>query len=133
MNLALALYLVNVSGSLHAVAWGLFWLTAIGFGISSFIIAAMCAEPCTESAKQTAKSFAKKVYGKWWVLMLFFIGAAFLPSKQTSYQILAAYGVQKVAENPNVQAIAGSSLKLLEKTISKYLEEEEQPKKSDSK
>ena len=45
------------------------------------------------------------------------------PSKETSYAMLAAYGVQTVAESEQVQEVAGKSLRVLEKYMDDYLEE----------
>ena len=54
--------------------------------------------------------------------VLFAIGF-FSPSKETSYAMLAAYGVQTVAESEQVQEVAGKSLKVLEKYMDDYLVE----------
>lgn len=51
------------------------------------------------------------------------------PSKETSYAMLAAYGVQTVAESDQVQEVAGKSLKVLEKYMDDYLEQT--PEKSE--
>ena len=51
-----------------------------------------------------------------------------VPSKSTGYKMLAAYGVTEAytaaQESDKVQAIAGKSLKVLEKAMDSYLDEE---------
>lgn len=47
----------------------------------------------------------------------------FMPSKETSYKMLAAYGVEKVAENPDVRRLAGKSLDVLEKAMDSYIKD----------
>lgn len=56
----------------------------------------------------------------WWCMPLA-IAFLFTPNKDTMYTILAAYGVQQVAENENVQEFAGKSLDVLEKAMDEYL------------
>lgn len=51
--------------------------------------------------------------------------ANLLPSKESAYIMLAAYGVEKVIDNPQVQELAGNSLKVLDKAMKDYLEESE--------
>lgn len=60
---------------------------------------------------------------------------ALMPSKDTAYLILGAYGVQTVAEtvgqNKEVQEIGKSTLKLVNSAIEKYQKEiEDKPEKS---
>lgn len=55
------------------------------------------------------------------VICIIFIGL--LPSKEGAYSMLAAYGVQTVAQNERVQELAGQSLDLLENYMRKYNEE----------
>jgi flagellar basal body-associated protein FliL len=67
---------------------------------------------------------AKKPYKYFCV----FVGVIFLyynlvPSKETVYKMLAAYGVEKVAENPDVRRLAGRSLDVLEKAMDSYVKD----------
>ena len=63
---------------------------------------------------------------KWSIIGLpsLLLVASFLPSKSTMYTMAAAYGVQSVAENPNVQRVAGKSLQVLEDKLDEYLKAE---------
>lgn len=49
-----------------------------------------------------------------------------MPPKDTAMHMLAAYGVQEVVTNPEVQKFAGNSIKVLEKAMGDYLKEEEE-------
>ena len=53
------------------------------------------------------------------------VGNLLVPSKDTMYTMLAAYGVQTAAESENVQQFAGKSLEVLEKAMDEYLEDGE--------
>lgn len=47
-----------------------------------------------------------------------------MPPKDTAMHMLAAYGVQEVVTNPEVQKFAGNSMKVLEKAMADYLKDE---------
>ena len=72
------------------------------------------------------------------LLLVFGFGSLFnalMPSKNTAYLMLGAYGVQTVAEtvgqNKEVQEIGKSTLKLVNSAIEKYQKEiEDKPEKS---
>jgi len=51
--------------------------------------------------------------------------ANLVPDKETSYVLLAAYGVQEIASNDKVQELGGKSLEVLEKAMNEYLKESE--------
>lgn len=60
-------------------------------------------------------------------ILVVMVGVVFLaPDKETSYTMLAAYGVSEayevVSENENVQRIATKSLSVIEKHIDSYME-----------
>lgn len=52
-----------------------------------------------------------------------FLYGALMPSKDTAYKMLAAYGVTEIAQNEEVQKIGGKSLAVLEKAMDEYLGE----------
>lgn len=126
MSLALIIYFISVSASLHSLAWILMLGMCAGHALGLLVWFASQDESGT--VKEQMQNFAKRIFGLWWVTILAFIFSVFAPSKELAYQMLAAYGVQQVAENPQVQSIAGNSLKLLEQTVSKYLDDEETAK-----
>ncbi len=59
------------------------------------------------------------------ITVLLFLFSFFAPNKDTAYKMLAAYGVTEAyaaaQESDKVQAIAGKSLKVLEKALDDYL------------
>lgn len=59
------------------------------------------------------------------ILGFYVVYTVFVPSKDTSYKMLAAYGVEQVAENPDVKRLAGKSLEVLEKAMDEYTKKEE--------
>lgn len=60
-----------------------------------------------------------------WLFPLVGLLAIALPSKNTYYTMLAAYGVEYVATSERVVDMADNSFQLLEQTIGSYLEEVE--------
>ena len=48
----------------------------------------------------------------------------FIPSKDTAYKMLAAYGVTELATNEHVQQYGTKALKVLDKAMGEYLGEE---------
>lgn len=58
-----------------------------------------------------------------WCCIPLVVASLLVPDKDTMYTILAAYGVQEVAENEDVQEFAGKSLDVLEKAMDEYLAE----------
>ena len=77
-----------------------------------------------EDEKENFKVIAKKTKHSVW----FIVAAVLLPSKDTAYQMLAAYGVQEAyvtaTESGEVQRIASKSLKLIEATLDEHIKEE---------
>jgi len=49
--------------------------------------------------------------------------ASMIPDKTTSYQMLAAYGVQKVVENPQAQSLASDGVDVLKALMEKAKKE----------
>lgn len=77
---------------------------------------------------ETSEGLRKIPFGKIVIFssLIMFVGN-FIPSKQTAYLMLGAYGVQTVAEtvgkNKEVQKIGRSTLKLVNSAIEKYQKE----------
>ena len=55
-------------------------------------------------------------------IIIWFV-ACMIPDKTTSYQMLAAYGVQKVVENPQAQALASDGVDVLKALMEKAKKE----------
>ena len=62
------------------------------------------------------------------ITVFLFLFSFFVPSKDTVYRMLAAYGVAEAysaaKDSDKVQAIAGKSLKVIEKALDDYLNKE---------
>jgi hypothetical protein len=68
--------------------------------------------------------FRRSSYISFSIASICIIISLLAPSQKTMYMILAAYGVENIAANEQVQATASKSLMLIEKTISEYLEKD---------
>lgn len=86
------------------------------------------------------KKFWKNTF--FWTLPIFIVGSILntvLPSKDTAYKMLAAYGVQETVEaaskSEDVKRIASKSLTLIEKSIDDYnkaLDKKDEPVDNES-
>lgn len=139
MELALVIYFIELMSKLSIMDFGFMvgtYALVVCFGtlIIGFIWG-LIMERSLEQIKETFipykkffTSATKWVFGLYFLLSIFSFLA---PSKETSYTMLAAYGVQSVATNTEVQQVAGKSLKVLERYMDEYLEEsQDDPEKS---
>lgn len=71
------------------------------------------------------KGYIELVHKKRYVFLpvVCFFLAGLIPDKETSYVMLAAYGVESIASNDKVQELGGKSLEVLEKAMDSYLKE----------
>jgi hypothetical protein len=94
-------------------------------GISSFIYGA------AEDQMEKVKAAWAKGYSIWKKPLIIYFSIYFVvstlsflaPDRETSYTMLAAYGVQSAMESVQLQGVASKSLQLLEARIGEYLEE----------
>lgn len=107
----LALMVLTISG----IAWA---LTTI---FSAQDDGSKDAEVCRALKKPVGRIFIYSL-SVWFVFML-------VPDKTTSYQMLAAYGVQKVVENPKAQELASDGVDVLSALMKKAKTELEQKTK----
>jgi hypothetical protein len=89
----------------------------VGFGLLALFLAkVICA---VENKPEFYKSL--------WPLKVFLFVSIplifFIPNKDTAYKMLAAYEVQSIIENPEVQKLGGKSLDVLNKAMDEYLQE----------
>ena len=127
MNFATFIYLAGTVGGVKPTLEIVLVLGGFALVLSPMIIL-MLTDMLTNSyeAEQSARKSSFKVvrYAAvvWTVLLLTY---PFVPSTKTIYTMAAASGVEAVAKNPDVQKLAGSSLKVLEKKMQEYLNEKE--------
>lgn len=112
MNLALVIYVVTVLSNLSVLGTILIFTSLVIL----LILGLACGfgewrEGCVATFKCSVATLAVGI-----------LLSVFLPSPETSYKIIAAYGAQTVAENPEVQEILGRSVDILKLTLSQYKE-----------
>jgi|TARA_R110000796_G_scaffold66105_2_gene152331 hypothetical protein len=59
------------------------------------------------------------------IWMILFLYAWIVPSKDTAYKMLAAYGVTELAQNEQAQKLGGKSLEVLNAAMDNYLKSKE--------
>ena len=122
MELAALIYFIDVFCGEHdgftasLVAGVILWIVGK-------ILYALCSNPeCADSVGY------RKMYISVWPLKTFIVLSLvfvwLLPTKDTAYKMLAAYGVQSIVTNPEVQKLGGKSLDVLNKAMDEYLQED---------
>lgn len=128
MNFATFIYLAGTVGGVKSTLEIVLVLGGFALVLLSPVVILMLEDMPTSSyeAEQSARKSSFKVvrYAAvvWAVLLLIY---PFVPTTKTIYTMAAASGVEAVAKNPDVQKLAGSSLKVLEKKMQEYLNEKE--------
>jgi hypothetical protein len=125
MELALIIYLVSLVDSVNNLAVAFVILFFVAVSVSPFAWMVFDTNGDADKFWPMSKRcfLAVRAYLIAAILIL-----VFLPSEKTAYTMLAAYGVQHVAENPQVQELAGDSLKVLNKAMKEYLADDEPAK-----
>lgn len=125
MNLAMMIYFIDVICGGHPGLGLITFFTALawlfGFAISIVI-------QLDEDVKHEGSQKFMSIYRSMWPLKTFVIVmvalSVVLPNKDTAYKMLAAYGVESIVTNPEVQKLGGKSLDVLNKAMDEYLQEE---------
>lgn len=122
MELVFLVYLISLFDSLHAgyvIIVAALMLLAIGicYGIGSDF------DRDSEMRKRWEGRGERglKIWG--YLIPILFVLTFLAPNKETSYTMLAAYGVQTVSEAPEVREVMGKSVQVLEKYMDNYLGE----------
>jgi hypothetical protein len=132
-SLVWIIYLIDTLDKIALPGYGTFF-TVILFGYLAYFMKCLVIngllgeEREQEVARKMQIPFAS--WG-WRILVVLLFGVCtvghifntMLPTKDTAYKMLAAYAVQEIAENEDVQRIGGKSLLLVERTIEKYIDE----------
>ena len=112
MNLPLVIYLIGLADSLKCIT-----LTLSLFGILSLFYYFLCYE---ELSKLPVFKAVNRIYC---AITIVCIVGFIVPSKETAYTMLAAYGVQEALQTDEAKRIGSKSFQLLEQTLNKYIEE----------
>lgn len=159
MELAFIIYLIDNITSMKGSFWGFGDMVGMLLVFSivtafALMVIFMSTDPDLaygDSAKEKrladrekylsmVKKFWKNTF--FWTLPIFIVGSILntvLPSKDTAYKMLAAYGVQETVEaaskSEDVKRIASKSLTLIEKSIDDYnkaLDKKDEPVDNES-
>ena len=136
MTLAMIVYLLSVIPKISAVCFFLLFLVSIaylGFGIGAATkidVYGYYGEDKKEvkEGRSTLKMLRQKV----WIPFTLLAIAVLAPGRETLYTMVAAYGVEKVVENPVAQDLAGDGVEVLKAWMAKAKKDlsEDEPKKS---
>ena len=129
MALAFAIYMIGILHSIDSGGWvfalliGMFIYTGIKVGIKLHSRDATS----KQEDERDFYTYSGKCVTNFAIVFTCAIAATWLaPDKETSYTMLAAYGLSEAyefaSENEDVQRIATKSLKLIEKHIDEYTE-----------
>ena len=122
MSLVTIIYLIE---TLPALAGSfvvfLIWCSVLGYVVASVVCASIKLEDSSITPMcETLTGFRGLVY----TVIVFLMLLQFIPSQDTGYKMLAAYGVETIASNDDVQKFAGKSLQVIEKAMASYLTEQ---------
>ena len=126
MELALLIYAIGILNSFGGLFGWLAVVTAFILPIYLALEAMFMADnpPTDEEAKEIKKRVTKNAKIGIGCFVLLCSLNILLPDEETSYTMLAAYGVQEVVTNEKVQNVASDSVALIEQEIGEYLEKE---------
>lgn len=137
MELAFVIYLIDNITALKDHIFGLsdfIFLTILVLGclvtgVGALVVFALMEMPVNKFKESVIYTFYKKLVKSWFYIFLpmCLLGSVFnivLPSKDTAYKMLAAYGLQETVEaaskSEDVKRLARKSLSLIEKSIDDY-------------
>lgn len=135
MSLALIVYLIAVIPKIGAAAWMTLMLVGILYLImtisSSVDLDVYGGYGEEHSSVKKARSTRKLMRNKLWIPFTLLFVAVLVPSKETLYTMAAAYGVEKLVDNPVAQDLASDGVDVLKQLMAKAKRElaEEAPKK----
>lgn len=131
MELAFVIWAVSVIPAIAGPVsfFGLFIvLFCAGLCIFASVVSKTSSSDSDKNEAKVVREITSKILK--WTVPIWFI-AILVPDKTTSYQMLAAYGVQKVVENETTQVLASDGVDVLKALMAKAKRElaEETPKK----
>lgn len=125
MSFAAYVYFIDLLGKFNAMAgtFSLFGAVLLVIGGAAGYMAVDGGYGDTSGKKQKLFRILRRGAFVWAISLALFI---ITPDKPTLYTMVAANQVQVIAENPDVQKLAGSSLKVIEKKMQEYLAADEE-------
>ena len=116
MSLPIIIYLIGIFETLIGVFIGIcgVLVVVIPFSLCIYSDAGLDEKETRSIALRVCLGAIKALVCSVFILII-------LPSEDTSYKILAAYGVEAIATSQTAQNLAPKSLELLELTIDKHL------------
>lgn len=131
MNLALIVYFIGVlSTEGYLFGWGIaLCILIIGIRMVATINIYEASRSHREVAEELLNSISKITKPILITAVVMVIYGFFMPSKETAYTMLAAYGVETAVTNPNVQRVASKSLEVLESYMDEYQKSKKEPSK----
>ena len=152
MELAFVIYLIDNIAALKDHIFGLsdfIFLTTLVLGclvtgVGALVVFALMEMPVNKFKESVIYTSYKKLVKSWFYIFLpmCLLGSVFnivLPSKDTAYKMLAAYGLQETVEaaskSEDVKRLARKSLSLIEKSIDDYtkaLDKKDEPVDNES-
>lgn len=137
MEFAFVIYLIDSVSSLKGSFWGL--SDGLGMMVLAGLVTAACTVIyCVATERDNSSDvieivhivLKKYISVSRWFIPLFVIGSllnTFLPTTETAYKMLAAYGVQETVQaaskSDEIKRIASKSLSLVENAIDNYEKE----------
>lgn len=123
MSLALIVYLISVIPKIGAACLVILTLVSIFYLISltssSVDLDVYGRYGEDDPNVKKAKSLRKLLFNKLWIPIVLLFVAVVTPSKETLYTMVAAYGVEKVVQNPIAQDIASDGVDVLKQLMAK--------------
>jgi glucan phosphoethanolaminetransferase (alkaline phosphatase superfamily) len=124
MSFAMLIYFIDVICGSHMFLGFLTFFLGMAwvFGFAMSIVAKV-----DTTAGEIFREQFLSIYKSMWPLKAFVVImltlSTLVPSKETAYKMLAAYGVESLVTNPEVQKLGGKSLDVINKAMDEYLKE----------
>jgi len=113
-------WFIYIADTLTVDGQGLHWLVFNSVIITGVLLWVTVDPFYSESTRSACKTPFKISLA---VTLLLIVYSVFVPTKDTAYKMLAAYGIYEVSQSEDVQRLTGKSLELLELTMDKHLTE----------
>jgi hypothetical protein len=120
-NLALVIYIVEKLNSTLALTWVVICLLVLALAVKLTHMDNAVKQKSEENIKYWSKFGFKRYTLPLCPLLLL---ALALPNQTSAYKILAVYTGVEIIQNPEIQAVSGKGLKVIDKVLNTYLDSE---------